>query len=141
MIYTYYPLFLLRVPVLVLPPVPEDLSNDLMEWFEESRGVFDSLKEKMLSAYSERIKRLHGMPKKAGEVFWWPFTQHKLVPEGAVTVIDSRYGENFAVFKVCVIAMVNRLIFSFFLSYSSSYFLSFTFLFFESVLSLTLCLS
>ncbi|KAF5456290.1 hypothetical protein F2P56_025788 [Juglans regia] len=88
-----------RVPVLVLPPVPEDLSNDLMEWFDESRGVFDSLKEKMLSAYSERIKRLRGMPKKAGEIFWWPFTQHKLVPEGAVTVIDSRYGENFAVFK------------------------------------------
>ncbi|GMY35413.1 bifunctional dethiobiotin synthetase/7,8-diamino-pelargonic acid aminotransferase, mitochondrial [Fagus crenata] len=89
-----------RVPVLVLPPVPKDLSNDLMEWFDESRGVFDSLKEKMLSAYSERIKRLLDMPKKAGEVFWWPFTQHKLVPEGAVTVIDSRNGENFAVFKV-----------------------------------------
>ncbi|KAE8056780.1 hypothetical protein FH972_013519 [Carpinus fangiana] len=88
-----------RVPVHVLPPIPEDLSNDLMEWFDESCGVFDSLKEKMLSAYSERIKRLHDMPKKAREIFWWPFTQHKLVPKGAVTVIDSRYGENFAIFK------------------------------------------
>lgn len=88
-----------RVPVHVLPPVPEDLSNDLMEWFDESYDVFDSLKEKMLLAYSERIKRLHEMPKKAGDIFWWPFTQHQLVPEGAVTVIDSRYGENFAVFK------------------------------------------
>lgn len=115
--------------MLVLPPVPKDLSNDLMEWFEESSDVFNSLKEKILSAYYERIERLHGMPKKAGEIFWWPFTQHKLVPEGAVTVIDSRCGENFAVFKVCVIAMVNRLMFSFFLSYSSSYFLSFTFIF------------
>lgn len=98
--------------MLVLPRVPEDPSNDLMEWFDESCGVFDSLREKMLSAYSERIKRLHDMPKKAREVFWWPFTQHKLVPERDVTVIDSRCGENFAVFKVCVIAMVNNLIFS-----------------------------
>lgn len=88
-----------RVPVLVLPPVPKDLSNDLMEWFDESRGVFDSLKEEMLSAYSKRMMRLQDMPKKAGEIFWWPFTQHQLVPEEAVTVIDSRHGENFAVFK------------------------------------------
>jgi dethiobiotin synthetase/adenosylmethionine--8-amino-7-oxononanoate aminotransferase len=112
------------VPVLVLPPIPEDLSNDLMEWFDESCGVFDSLKEKMLSAYSERIKRLHDMPKKAREIFWWPFTQHKLVPEGAVTVIDSRYGENFAIFKVrVIIAMVNSLIFPppFFFNYISSF--------------------
>ncbi|XP_015878220.3 bifunctional dethiobiotin synthetase/7,8-diamino-pelargonic acid aminotransferase, mitochondrial [Ziziphus jujuba] len=89
-----------RVPVLVLPSIPQDLSDDLMEWFEDACGVFDSLFKIMLSAYSERIKRLHDMPKKAGEVFWWPFTQHKLVSEEAVTVIDSRCGENFAVFKV-----------------------------------------
>ncbi|KAF8392915.1 hypothetical protein HHK36_021155 [Tetracentron sinense] len=89
-----------RVPVLVLPPVPQDLSHDLMEWFDESQSVFSYLKEIMLSAYSERIRRLHDMPKKAGDIFWWPFTQHKLVPEEIVTVIDSRCGENFAVHKV-----------------------------------------
>lgn len=104
--------FFSRVPVLVLPPVPKDLSNDLMEWFDESRGVFDSLKEEMLSAYSKRMMRLQDMPKKAGEIFWWPFTQHQLVPEEAVTVIDSRHGENFAVFKVRAIATVNGFIFS-----------------------------
>ncbi|KAL6189075.1 hypothetical protein ACLB2K_040465 [Fragaria x ananassa] len=87
------------VPVLVLPPVPQDLSDDLMEWYDDARNVFDSLMEIMLSAYSERIKRLHDMPKRAVNVFWWPFTQHTLVPEGNVTVIDSRCGENFAVFK------------------------------------------
>ena len=117
----------------MLPPIPEDLSNDLIEWFDESCGVFDSLKEKMLSAYSERIKRLHDMPKKAREIFWWPFTQHKLVPEGAVTVIDSRYGENFAIFKVrVIIAMVNSLIFPRppFFNYISSFFVSFLFFYF-----------
>ncbi|PON97958.1 Aminotransferase class-III [Trema orientale] len=88
------------VPVLVLPSIPKDLSDDLMEWFDAARAVFDSLVKTMLSAHSERIKRLHEMPKKAGDVFWWPFTQHNLVSEEDVTVIDSRCGENFAVFKV-----------------------------------------
>lgn len=56
----------------------------------------------MLSAHIKRIQRLHDMPRKAGSLFWWPFTQHKLVPEKMVTVIDSRCGENFAIHKVCV---------------------------------------
>lgn len=90
-----------RVPVLVLPPIPRDQSNDLMEWFLDTRNIFDSLVNIMVSNYLERVKRLHDMPKKAGEVFWWPFTQHKLVPNEGVTVIDSRCGENFSVFKVC----------------------------------------
>ncbi|XP_058755047.1 bifunctional dethiobiotin synthetase/7,8-diamino-pelargonic acid aminotransferase, mitochondrial [Vicia villosa] len=88
-----------KVPVLVLPTVPKDPSNDLMEWFEGSQNIFSNLKEIMLSAYSERIKKLHEMPNKARDIIWWPFTQHKLVPDGGVTVIDSRCGENFAVFK------------------------------------------
>ncbi|KAK9275394.1 hypothetical protein L1049_022658 [Liquidambar formosana] len=88
-----------RVPVLVLPPVPQDLSDNLMEWFDESQDVFSSLKEIMQSAFLERIQRLHGMAKKAGDIIWWPFTQHKLVPTDTVTVIDSRCGENFAVYK------------------------------------------
>ena len=90
------------MPVLVLPPVPKDPSDDLIEWFVESDGVFKALKEVMVSVYLERVERLNGMAKQAGEVFWWPFTQHKLVPEDNVTVIDSRCGENFSVFKVCM---------------------------------------
>ncbi|CAH2069617.1 unnamed protein product [Thlaspi arvense] len=88
-----------KVPVLVLPPVPKDPSDDLIEWFVESDDVFKALKETMVSAYLERVERLNGMAKQAGEVFWWPFTQHKLVPEETVTVIDSRCGENFTVYK------------------------------------------
>ncbi|XP_013733073.1 bifunctional dethiobiotin synthetase/7,8-diamino-pelargonic acid aminotransferase, mitochondrial [Brassica napus] len=88
-----------KVPVLVLPPVPKDPSDDLIDWFVESDGVFKALKEVMVSAYVERVERLNGMAKQAGQVFWWPFTQHKLVPEETVTVIDSRCGENFSVYK------------------------------------------
>ncbi|OVA10239.1 Aminotransferase class-III [Macleaya cordata] len=89
-----------RVPVLLLPSVPQDQSNNLMEWFDESQNILFSLKEIMQSSFSERLRRLQDMPKKAGDIFWWPFTQHGLVPEGNVTVIDSRCGENFAVHKV-----------------------------------------
>jgi dethiobiotin synthetase/adenosylmethionine--8-amino-7-oxononanoate aminotransferase len=88
-----------KVPVLVLPPVPKDPSDDLIEWFVESDGVFKALKETMVLANLERLERLNGMAKLAGEVFWWPFTQHKLVHQETVTVIDSRCGENFSIYK------------------------------------------
>lgn len=88
-----------RVPVLVMPPIPQDPSNDLIEWFDESWAVFKSLKEIMMHTHAERLKRLNEMQKKAGNVLWWPFTQHSLVPKGSITVIDSRSGENFSVYK------------------------------------------
>ncbi|WMV36516.1 hypothetical protein MTR67_029901 [Solanum verrucosum] len=89
-----------RVPVLVLPPIPKEMSNNLMEWFQEALSTFHSLEEIMQSNFLERTSRLRNMPRKAHDIFWWPFTQHKLVPEENVTVIDSRCGENFAVHKV-----------------------------------------
>ncbi|XP_064987850.1 bifunctional dethiobiotin synthetase/7,8-diamino-pelargonic acid aminotransferase, mitochondrial-like isoform X2 [Musa acuminata AAA Group] len=89
-----------RLPVLVLPPIPGDPLNNLLDWFYESRQTFSSLQDIMLSAHIKRIQRLHDMPRKAGSLFWWPFTQHKLVLEKMVTVIDSRCGENFAIHKV-----------------------------------------
>ncbi|KAK4759822.1 hypothetical protein SAY87_022953 [Trapa incisa] len=88
-----------RVPVLVLPQIPQDPSNDLIEWFEDSQGVFNSLRNIMHSSYEEKMQKLLHMRKKAKDKFWWPFTQHGLVPEECVTVIDSRCGESFAVFK------------------------------------------
>ncbi|CAA6672207.1 unnamed protein product [Spirodela intermedia] len=89
-----------KVPVLVMPPFPCDPSDDLIRWFSECRNVFIYLQKLMHTAYLKRIGRLHDIGAKAGEVLWWPFTQHKLVPTETVTVIDSRLGENFSVHKV-----------------------------------------
>lgn len=91
-----------RVPVLVMPPFPSDPSDDLIQWFSECRNVFIYLQKLMHTAYLKRLDRLHEIAAKAGEVLWWPFTQHKLVPTETVTVIDSRLGENFSVHKVRV---------------------------------------
>ncbi|KAH9622480.1 hypothetical protein KSS87_015243 [Heliosperma pusillum] len=88
------------VPVLVLPPIPKDPSDNLMEWYDQSEDVFASLKQILLSAFSDRVQRLHAMREKAGDILWWPFTQHQLVPKQKITVIDSRCGENFAIHKV-----------------------------------------
>lgn len=95
--------------MLVLPPIPQDPSDDLMQWFEDSRSVFNSLRDIMHSTYAEKMQKLLHMQKKAKDKFWWPFTQHGLVPEEAVTVIDSRCGESFAVFKVWVLPSTSYL--------------------------------
>lgn len=100
-LFTLITYILFRVPVIVLPPIPQDLSDDLIQWFDESQDVFSLLRELVVTSYSDRLQRLLAMPKKAGDIIWWPFTQHKFVPEEKITVIDSRCGENFAVFKVC----------------------------------------
>ncbi|KAJ1697981.1 hypothetical protein LUZ63_006493 [Rhynchospora breviuscula] len=89
-----------RVPVLVLPPIPKDPSDDLTDWFLESASVFTSLQDELLLFHSRRVERLKDMQKKATNLFWWPFTQHDLVPENTITVIDSRCAESFSIYKV-----------------------------------------
>jgi dethiobiotin synthetase/adenosylmethionine--8-amino-7-oxononanoate aminotransferase len=89
-----------RVPVLVLPPIPEDPSDDLTDWFCESSSVFGLLKDALQSFHSTRINRLNSMQRKSKDLLWWPFTQHNLVPVDSVTVIDSRCGESFSAYKV-----------------------------------------
>ncbi|KAF8701366.1 hypothetical protein HU200_033697 [Digitaria exilis] len=58
-----------------------------------------------LSAYETLLLRgfafltIH-MQRKSKDLLWWPFTQHNLVPQDSVTVIDSRCGENFSAYKI-----------------------------------------
>ncbi|KAL3497669.1 hypothetical protein ACH5RR_040401 [Cinchona calisaya] len=76
-----------------------EICHDLTEWLEKSQTVFSSLKEIMLSAFHGRMQRLHDMWKRARDIFWWPFTQHEIVPIENITVIDSRCGKKFAIHK------------------------------------------
>ena len=92
---------LFRVHVLGLPQIPEDPLDDLTDWFSESSSVFNVLKDALQSFHLDRIERLNSMQRKSKDLLWWPFTQHNLVPQDSVTVIDSRCGENFSAYKVC----------------------------------------
>jgi len=91
---------LFRVHVHGLPQIPEDPLDDLTDWFSESSSVFNVLKDALQSFYLNRIERLNSMQRKSKDLLWWPFTQHNLVPQDSVTVIDSRCGENFSAYKV-----------------------------------------
>ncbi|KAH8950396.1 hypothetical protein BDL97_10G083100 [Sphagnum fallax] len=88
-----------RIPVFVLPQLPQDPNESLASWFSMAKGIFADLRDTLERAHSDRIKRLVEMPRKASQILWWPFTQHSLVKEGSIAVIDSRCGENFSIFK------------------------------------------
>ena len=45
------------------------------------------------------VKLLDSAQAAAKQTIWWPFTQHSTVLKDNVTVIDSRFGESFAVYK------------------------------------------
>jgi dethiobiotin synthetase/adenosylmethionine--8-amino-7-oxononanoate aminotransferase len=68
-------------------------------WLFENRQAFDRILSIMEIAHVSRVKRLRSMAGKAGDVLWWPFTQHGLVGTENVTVIDSRTGDDFAVYS------------------------------------------
>lgn len=88
-----------KIPVVVLPPLPEDPNKRLEEWFRLAEGTFLELMNVLENSHSKRLRRLEEMPKMAGEILWWPFTQHDLVAQDSITLIDSRSGENFSVYK------------------------------------------
>lgn len=80
--------------------MPEDPNMSLEEWFGRGEGKFLELRDVLEDAHFKRLRRLGEMPKKASEMLWWPFTQHDLVAQDSIKVIDSRAGENLCVFKV-----------------------------------------
>ncbi|PKI82833.1 hypothetical protein MVES_003126 [Malassezia vespertilionis] len=49
------------------------------------------------AAHAKRLARLSTMASKTREVCWWPFTQHGRYTDEDVMVIDSAYGDFFAV--------------------------------------------
>lgn len=87
-----------RLPIVVFPSIP-DMADDLISWFTKTAIVFNQLKDNLKSAHENKLTRLREMQKKAGHYLWWPFTQHSLVPEDQVTVIDARVGDSFMIYK------------------------------------------
>ncbi|KAL7622330.1 hypothetical protein AAE478_007834 [Parahypoxylon ruwenzoriense] len=91
------------VPVVSLPKPPppdQDKNTDasmMSRYYEDvsesiaARNILDQLDRK----HQERIKRLESMPSDAYKRIWYPFTQHKLLSQDDITVIDSARGDFF----------------------------------------------
>ncbi|ORY77421.1 onanonoxo-7-onima-8-eninoihtemlysoneda [Protomyces lactucae-debilis] len=97
----------LDVPIVQVPPPPARL-DDIRADCEHMAVYYDLLavsapvkyiKEHLQAEHTQRLARLEEMPRKALDVLWYPFTQHKLVEEAKVTVIDSALQDEFAVYK------------------------------------------
>ncbi|KAH7441161.1 hypothetical protein KP509_03G027300 [Ceratopteris richardii] len=90
---------LYRLPVFVLPSIPEDLNDDLIVWFTKTASRFNEIRDHIKVVHKARMMQLQSMQRKGGHYLWWPFTQHSLVPEDQITVIDARVGDNFMIYK------------------------------------------
>ena len=91
------------VPVFVLPPIPRRRtqragSAALRSWILQCHDKLTKIKNKMDQDHQRRLARLAASSHEALTTLWWPFTQHDLVNK--VTVIDSRHGEDWWVYKV-----------------------------------------
>ncbi|CAI5963000.1 unnamed protein product [Closterium sp. NIES-65] len=75
------------------------LNPNLIDWLGKSEGSFQDLLLVLEQYHGERLQALERAAERAHEILWWPFTQHGMVGVKDVTVIDSRAGENFSVFR------------------------------------------
>lgn len=88
-------------PAFALPRIPERSlggGEEMYEWLDEGAGVFDAALRRMVRWHDARVASLRAAPAEAKRALWWPFTQHDLVDEANVAVIDSRSGEDFGVY-------------------------------------------
>jgi len=85
-----------QTPIFVLPALPLQGQADV--WLEKSRTEFSKLVQHIVKSHDERLAALRKLPDEALSMFWWPFTQHATVERDSVTVIDGRYGEDFAIY-------------------------------------------
>ena len=91
-----------RVAVHLLPPLPPLLPAEPIptRWFLDSRGPLDALREHLERVHEVRVARLLHLASHGEHSLWWPFTQHQLVEQEDVAVIDSRAGSRFSVLAV-----------------------------------------
>ncbi|KAI9246371.1 pyridoxal phosphate-dependent transferase [Sporodiniella umbellata] len=88
--------------VATVPPPPAFLEDPVLElesmkrYYEQLDHHLEPILQHLDLKHQERFDRLDSMAQKSRDIFWWPFTQHKLV--GDVTVIDSAYQDYFTTY-------------------------------------------
>ena len=92
-----------------LPPPVSPVSNEssstevvdahLREWLDSSKDQFNTLLAAVQDHHAQRLSNLKSAGNDAKQLFWWPFTQHGTLQDTPITVVDSRAGEQYAVFN------------------------------------------
>ena len=83
------------------PPAPlDDKERDYQEMAKyyrkcEEEKHLKPLVDNIDLKHHNRLMQLKAMPRKANELIWHPFTQHKNRDEKSIVVIDSAYGDFF----------------------------------------------
>lgn len=86
----------LGIPIFTMaavPPMPEPLD----QWFTQHDATFARVNDALHAFHAKRLAALDHMNKRAEDVFWWPFTQHKKY--GKLSLIDSAHGDEFCLFN------------------------------------------
>lgn len=65
----------------------------------DGSGEMQRAEHTLVERHKARLQELESMPRRAADVFWWPFVQHDFVkvPESDITTIDSAHEDTFVV--------------------------------------------
>ena len=85
------------------PPPPQFVDNQdtdhqrMTEYYQkcEDDKYLNPLVDRIAQTHHDRLMRLKSLPRKANELIWHPFTQHKNRDEKSIVTIDSAYGDFF----------------------------------------------
>ncbi|KAJ3370225.1 hypothetical protein GGF31_004283 [Allomyces arbusculus] len=91
-------------PVITLPSAPDRIAHDasadraaLHAYFasQETVAAASTVLDHVAAAHAAHVESLKTLPRRASEVIWYPFTQHRGMPDPMA--VDSAHGDNYLV--------------------------------------------
>lgn len=77
----------------------EHIDDALAQWLVDAAEPLKAMHAHLRAWHERRVARLVTAPAAARSTVWWPFTQHKGMTDGSITLIDSRVGEHYSVVR------------------------------------------
>ena len=79
--------------------VEDRIDDELELWLSSAAEALRAMYTHLRTGHDRRAARLAAIPAAARSTIWWPFTQHKGMTDGSITVIDARVGESYSVVR------------------------------------------
>lgn len=87
------------IPVFELPALPP-ADQPLDTWYDANAESFENLLGSLAARRAAGARELAGMKMRGRKALWWPFTQHDLLSDEDVNILDSAYGDYFCMAQV-----------------------------------------